>query len=108
MPDLKNIFENLPENNQDEIFEILESGKNFKIERIISNGQSSPAGFWYDQPQNEWVILLKGTASILFEGEILEKELTPGDYLLIPARKKHRVERTSNEETTIWLAVHFE
>jgi cupin 2 domain-containing protein len=75
-----------------------------RIEHIVSHGQPSPVGFWYDQPDPEWVVLLKGTATISFAGEE-SIDLCAGDYLLIPAHLRHRVEQVS--EDAIWLAVHF-
>ena len=79
-----------------------------KIERIISHGQTSPAGFWYDQAWNEWVIVLKGSATLQFEQEPAARSLDVGDYVFIPARKRHRVEWTEPQQPTVWLAVHFE
>jgi cupin 2 domain-containing protein len=79
-----------------------------KIERIISQGQTSPPGFWYDQAWNEWVIVLKGSATLKFENEPAAQSLGVGDYVLIPARKRHRVEWTEPKQPTVWLAVHFE
>ena len=79
-----------------------------KIERIISQGQVSPPEFWYDQAWNEWVIVLKGSAILQFEDEPATRALSEGDYVLIPARKRHRVEWTDPQQQTIWLAVHFE
>lgn len=76
-----------------------------RIERIISHGHASPEGFWYDQPLNEWVILLKGVARLQFEDGMVE--MKPGDYVNIPAHKNHRVDWTTPEELTIWLAVHY-
>ncbi len=76
-----------------------------RIERIVSHGHASPEGFWYDQDQDEWVVVLKGQARLRFQdGQI---ELKPGDFVNIPARKKHRVEWTTPHEPTIWLAVHY-
>jgi len=75
-----------------------------RIERIDSHAESSPEGFWYDQSQHEWVILLQGSATLaLAEGQRLE--LKAGDYLLVPPHCKHRVECTSAD--ALWLAVHF-
>jgi cupin 2 domain-containing protein len=65
----------------------------------------SPDGFWYDEPTNEWVLVLQGAAKIEFEDETLE--MRPGDYIDIPAHKKHRVAWTTPDEPTIWLAVHY-
>ncbi len=77
-----------------------------KIERIISNGHTSPETGWYDQVQSEWVIVLQGSASIEFENEGVT-ELGAGDHLNIPAQQKHRVVRTSASPPTIWLAVFY-
>ena len=102
----QNIFENIPAKIPDEIFETLIKGNNVKIERIISKGHSSPKDFWYNQEENEWVILLKGHAKLSFEKDELI-ELLPGDYINIPANKKHRVEWTDPENETIWLSVFY-
>jgi cupin 2 domain-containing protein len=76
-----------------------------RIERIVSHGHASPEGFWYDQDQHESVMVLKGAARLRFEDEAVE--MKPGDFLNIPAHKKHRVEWTTPDEPTIWLAVHY-
>jgi cupin 2 domain-containing protein len=91
-----------------EDFTALLARPGLKIERIVSRGQASPPGFWYDQPRNEWVIVLKGGAGLRFEDEPSERVLGAGDYVFIPARKRHRVEWTAPLEATVWLAVHFE
>jgi cupin 2 domain-containing protein len=79
---------------------------NILIEKIISTGQKTPEGQWYDQDRDEWVILLQGQATLAYEdGTIIE--LLPGDYLHIKAHQKHRVEATSIDPPCIWLAVHF-
>ncbi len=77
-----------------------------RIERIVSSGQASPAGYWCDQEQTEWVILLSGSAGLLFEGEDAPRILRPGDYVEIPARLRHRIKWTDATEPTVWLAVH--
>lgn len=106
MPDSDNLFFNLPQDPQEELFEDLFRGKNIRIERIISNGQSSPEGFWYDQEWDEWVILLSGSAELEFEeGKTIN--LTPGNYVYIPAQKRHRVNSTSKENLSVWVAIHF-
>jgi len=102
----KNIYKDLPENLHDEVFQVIAENSNVKIEKIISNGQSSPPNFWYNQERNEFVVLLKGSAELLFENDEHVKML-PGDYIIIPSHKKHRVERTSETEETIWLAIHY-
>jgi cupin 2 domain-containing protein len=92
--------------DSEQFFELIE-GTNVKIERIVSKGQSSPPGFWYDQDLAEWVLILAGSAGLSFEGEAEARVLRPGDHLLIPARQKHRVEWTDQTAATIWLAVYF-
>ena len=101
-----NIFHPLPPDLSDEVFETLAASDTVKIERIVSNGQTSPESGWYDQDNDEWVILLQGAATILFE-DGTEAALTKGDYLNIPAHQKHRVTMTSADPATIWLAVHY-
>lgn len=102
---MTNIFD-LPSSLTDkELFESLVSSDKILIERIISTGQTTPPGEWYDQEQDEWVILLQGYACLAYDDQT-EINLTPGDYLLIPAHQKHRVVYTSSEPPCIWLAVH--
>ena len=103
-----NIFSNIPKHIPQEIFEEIIATENIKIERIISKGHATPDDKWYNQDKNEWVILLKGSAGLLFEGEDNPITLDPGDYILIPAHMKHRVEWTDQTEMTIWLAVHYD
>lgn len=105
---VKNIFEDLPDKNDHEFFENLMDDPRFKLERIISFGQATPKDEWYDQERDEWVILLKGSASLVFEGNAEVIELMPGDHLLIPAHQKHRVSRTDPDEPSFWLALHFD
>jgi cupin 2 domain-containing protein len=100
-----NLLENIPVNLQEEIFQNILSHKEIKIERIISKGHCSEPDFWYDQDQNEWVLLIKGEAKLQFEKNI--KHLLPGDYVNIPAHTRHRVEWTTPKEETIWLAIFY-
>lgn len=104
--DMQNLFTNLPAGRSQETFESLLEAKNFKLERIVSYGQSTPPDQWLDQDQDEWVILLKGNAGIQFQDESKPRKLQPGDYLLIPAHRRHRVEWTAPGEPTVWLAIH--
>ena len=99
-----NLLADLPANLPDELFTILLEAANVRIERILSLGHSSPEGFWFDQDQHEWVVLLKGAAKLEFEDGIVQ--MRPGDIVNIPAHKKHRVEWTTPDEPTVWLAVH--
>ncbi len=100
-----NLFAELPPQLPDELFTALLEAANVRIERIVSHGHASPEGFWYDQDQHEWVIVLKGAARLLFEDGMVE--MKPGDFINIPAHQKHRVEWTTPEEPTIWLAVFY-
>ncbi len=110
---LKNFFSALPSDVSQEVFETLAGGEGkVKIERIISHGQSTPAGQWYDQTQYEWVMLLKGEATLAFAEPECGQErlltLKPGDYLTIAPHQKHRVASTSLEGETLWLAVFYD
>ena len=103
-----NLFDKLPSGREaDERFETLLDRPGMRIERIVSTGQASPEGFWYDQPEDEWVVLLSGSAGLRFADEAAVCELKPGDWLLIPAGRKHRVEWTDAKAPSVWLAVHF-
>jgi cupin 2 domain-containing protein len=77
------------------------------IERIVSTGQASPPGFWYDSPRAEWVVLLSGAATLEFEGNPHPHPMKPGDHVLIEAHRRHRVAWTSDTEPSVWLAVHY-
>jgi cupin 2 domain-containing protein len=100
-----NLLANLPQNLPEEITTVLQEGTGVRIERIVSTGHRSPDGFWYDQPENEWVMVLAGAARLQFENQMME--LLPGDYVDIPAHTRHRVEWTSADEPTVWLAVFY-
>ena len=106
-PFFTNIFSDIPGQLPEELFECIIKQDNILIERIVSNGHVTPAGQWYDQTRDEWVILLQGQATLLFEKKQRLVKLTPGDYLLIPAHTRHRVEWTLPDFNTIWLAVHL-
>jgi cupin 2 domain-containing protein len=105
--DFGNVFADIPARMHEEFHQTLLTHSNLRIERIVSSGQTSPDGFWYDQDENEWVVVLKGAARIRSEGEENPIALKPGDFLYIPAHKRHRVEWTAPNEETIWLAVYF-
>lgn len=104
---IRNILAGLPE-SPDEIFETLLERPGIKIERIVSSGQATPAGEWYDQSRDEWVLLLSGSAGILIKGEKIARVLQAGDFLLLPAGCRHRVEWTDSAVKSVWLAVHFD
>ena len=103
-PNVANLFANLPAPAKDEVFDDLLRADGVRIERIVSQGHTSPAEGWYDQDEHEWVIVLRGGARIAFDdgGEVA---LTAGDYLHIPAHRRHRVSWTDPSQPTVWLAV---
>ena len=101
-----NLFADLPTKLPDELVQVLVAGDAVSIERIVSQGHPSPEGYWDDQKQNEFVLLVTGVARLRFEDDMVE--LNPGDWLDIPAHRKHRVEWTTPDEQTIWLAVFYE
>jgi cupin 2 domain-containing protein len=96
----------LPQASAGEEVAVLLSTPTVRIERIVSCGQASPPGFWYDQQWAEWVLVLEGAAVLSFEGDPDLTRLQQGDYLAIPAHRRHRVEWTDPERATIWLAIH--
>ena len=101
-----NLFESLPEDIPEELFTDIILGKNIKIERIVSKGHNAPQSGWYDQDEDEWVIVLKGEARLSFQnGEDLL--LVTGSHISIPARTKHKVTWTTPNTETVWLAVHY-
>ncbi|PKH02707.1 cupin [Psychromonas sp. MB-3u-54] len=103
---MANIFANIPRELTTELFEDIVKNDAVQIERIVSKGHISPESGWYEQQQNEWVILLKGHAIILFENQN-KVHLKPGDYVEIQALQKHKVSWTDPDNETIWLAVHY-
>lgn len=103
---MKNIYADIPTKLPSELFQTILEAKNIKIERIISLGHTTPTNKWYDQDQDEWVLVIQGKAKIRLEnGDI--KALDTGDYLWIPAHQKHQVIWTPKNQKTIWLAIHF-
>ncbi len=102
---LRNLFTPAPAAPTQELFEPLLADHGVLIERVVSAGQSTPAGEWFDQDRDEWVALLQGSATLSFAGGAVV-EMTAGDSVLIPAHERHRVEKTTAEPPCIWLAVH--
>ena len=103
---MANLLENIPDAIPNEIFQDIVSTDTIRIERILSQGHSSPETGWYDQDENEWVLVLSGYGVIEFEnGDAIK--LKPGDYLNIKAHQKHKVQSTSPNETTVWLAIFY-
>jgi cupin 2 domain-containing protein len=104
---MDNIFSSLPSDPEHEIFDEILRGKNIRIERIVSKGHTSPESGWYDQEENEWVIVLEGAGTVLFEDDNRRVTLKKGDFVHIPAHAKHRVVWTDPDKRTVWLAVHY-
>jgi cupin 2 domain-containing protein len=108
MTSANNLFSDIPLEFKEELFEIILRRETFRIERIVSHGHSSPEGFWYDQDEHEWVILLKGSAIIRFEDQAENITMSSGEYIHIEKHQRHRVVWTDPEQETIWLAVHYQ
>lgn len=101
-----NLFDVPGQELPDELCDVLLQEEGMRIERIVSTGQASPEGFWYDQEEAEWVTLLQGEAEIGFERGV--KTLKAGEYILLPAHCRHRVNWTSREPACIWLCVFYQ
>ena len=108
MPAVGNLFREPPPELPEEFVETLAASAHVRVERIVSLGHASPEGFWYDQDRDEFVALLSGAARLRFEGDDRPVEMRPGDWVTIPARRRHRVEWTTPDEPTVWLAVFYE
>lgn len=103
---MRNLYDDIPEALPDELFDVLVSSDEVRIERIVSRGHASPAAGWYDQARDEFVILLRGAAQVEFEGAA-PVDMAAGDWLTIPAHCRHRVAWTDPDRDSVWLAVHF-
>lgn len=101
-----NLFAAVAPGAPTEIVEVLSQDAQVRIERIVSTGQTSAPGFWYDQPDNEFVVVLSGSATLRFEEGDRRFDMNPGDWMEIPAHVRHRVEATQADPPTVWLAVH--
>jgi cupin 2 domain-containing protein len=102
-----NLLQNIPAAMRTEFVERIAWRKGVRIERIVSHGHASAAGFWYDQAETEWVLLVQGAARIRFEENDTVIEMGPGDHITIPARARHRVEWCAPNQDTIWIAVFY-
>jgi len=103
---MNNIFDAIPNDIRDEVFDTLIDNTNIKIERIVSRGHHSSGSGWYEQDKNEWVIVLKGSAVLSFvDGSTVN--LMQGDYINLAAHQKHRVDWTEPAADTVWLAIHY-
>jgi cupin 2 domain-containing protein len=100
-----NLLRGLPDARAGEVVERLLAAPGVRIERIVSLGQASPPGFWYDQNQAEWVLLLAGAARLRFSDEPESRSLGTGDWVEIAPHRRHRVEWTDPATPTVWLAV---
>tara|TARA_R110002049_G_scaffold185580_3_gene353786 strand:+ start:6711 stop:7058 length:348 start_codon:yes stop_codon:yes gene_type:complete len=104
---IRNLLDDIPASMPDEIVDTLVDHSNTRVERIISTGHRSPDGFWYDQNEHEWVVVIRGAAVILFEDSDAPIRLGVGDHLHIAAHRRHRVQWTSADEPTVWIAVFY-
>lgn len=104
---IKNLLQQIPRHIPQEILEVLLETPGLRLERIISRGQATPPGEWYDQESHEWVVLLSGSAGLQFAGETAVRVMKPGDYVHLPAHCRHRVAWTAADRPTVWLAVHY-
>ena len=102
-----NLLSPLPDAEAAERVDTLLTRSGLRIERIVSRGQASPPGFWYDQPEAEWVLLLAGAAGLRFADEAEPRVLGPGDWVEIPPHRRHRVDWTDPAVPTVWLAIFY-
>ena len=106
LPRSGRLFAGLPVRLDAEACDTLLEGGAFRLLRIVSTGQATPPGEWYDQAEDEWVVLLRGAAGLQIADEPSERRLAAGDWLLLPAGCRHRVTWTDSGEPTVWLALH--
>lgn len=99
------LVEDLPEAAEEEDVRVIWQSPHMRVERIVSYGHASDDDFWYDQTEDEWVMVLLGRAVLEIEGEAQPRSLEPGDAINLPARTKHRVVSTASDTATVWLAI---
>lgn len=104
---MTNLFAGIDAPLEAERVDVLLETPGIRLERIVSRGHATPPGRWYDQARSEWVIVVRGSAGLFFEGETDPRVLRAGDHVLIPAHRRHRVEWTDGREPTVWLALHY-
>jgi cupin 2 domain-containing protein len=104
---MHNLFAEVAESLPEERIDVLVRAERVRLERIVSTGHTTPAGAWYDQATDEWVVLLRGGARLRFEDQEALVQMRPGDYLHVAAHRRHRVEWTDPREPTVWLALHY-
>ena len=102
-----NLFADLPDAAAGEVAQRVAAHRGVRVERIVSRGQASPPGFWYDQAEAEWVLVLAGRARLRFADETQARVLDPGDWLEIPPHRRHRVDWTDPTVPTVWLAIFY-
>lgn len=100
-----NMHASMLDAHKGEMVQTLAAGTNVRIERIVSRGHASPEGFWYDQPDAEWVMVVSGRARLQIADQADEIAMGPGDTLLLPAHCRHRITWTEPDQPTVWLAV---
>ena len=101
-----NLLDELPGPGGDEHFEALLERPGLRLERIVSHGHVTPPGEWYNQEQDEWVMVVRGAAQLRIEGRE-PRDMAPGDWIFLPAYCRHRVEQTDPSQPTVWLALHI-
>jgi cupin 2 domain-containing protein len=106
-PRFGNLFTDVTRRLVAERTDVLVNEASVRLERIISTGHATAPGDWHDQDRDEWVVVLRGSAGLRFEGDAEVLEMHVGDHLVIPAHRRHRVEWTDSQEPTVWLAVHY-
>ncbi|MDA0787251.1 MAG: cupin domain-containing protein [Proteobacteria bacterium] len=106
-PDFGDLLAALPDASGGEQFETLLERPGLRIVRIVSGGQATPPDEWFDQEEDEWVVLLRGAAGLLIDGEGDARSLAPGDFAFLPAHCRNRVEWTDPDTPTVWLAIHM-
>lgn len=104
---LDNLFDAVPARLPVEQIDVLVSAPGVRVERIVSQGHTTPPGEWLDQDTHEWVVVLRGRARLRVEGEAEARDLQPGDHIVLPAHVRHRVDWTDPAMPTVWLAVHY-
>jgi cupin 2 domain-containing protein len=103
-----NLFDDIAAPGREEQVAVLADTGGVRIARIVSHGHASPPDYWYDQDEPEWVLVVAGAAGLWIEGEAAVRRLGPGEYVMIPAHVRHRVEWTARDQPTVWLAVHLQ
>jgi len=107
MPDLANLLADIPTALPEELVDVLVRAPGVQMVRVVSRGHSSPPGFWYDQEEHEFVVVLSGAARLVFEDQVESVEMVAGSWVNIAAHRRHRVEWTDPTRDTVWLGVFY-